>query len=126
MNGMNKILVVDDDADMCWSLKKLLQSGCYDVTTADCGGIALAYLKKSSFDLVILDARLPDIHGLELAQIIRDGFRLKLPIILVSGYLYPNDMVVQQRLQVGLITKFVSKPFFHDDLMEIVRRTIAE
>ncbi|MDP1557470.1 MAG: response regulator [Nitrosomonas sp.] len=114
------ILVVDDDADMCWSLERLLRSNSFDVTTADCGRAALEHLKATPFDLIILDARLPDIDGLDLAQQILQKTGVAYPIVLISGYLYPNDRVVQEGLQSGLITDFVSKPFFHDAFLEIV------
>lgn len=114
------ILVVDDDADMCWSLERLLRSNSFDVTTADCGRSALGHLKETSCDLIVLDARLPDIDGLDLAQQILQETGVAPPIILISGYLYPNDRVVQEGLQSGLITDFVSKPFFHDAFLEIV------
>jgi two-component system response regulator HydG len=115
-----RILVIDDDADMCWSLKRLLRSVSFDVTTADCGYAALERLKEATFDIIILDARLPDIPGLELAQLIRGEADVMPPIILISGYLYLNDRVVLESLQSGLITNFISKPFFHNVFLEIV------
>ena len=120
------VLVVDDDADMCWSLKRLLQSESYDVTTADCGYAALDRLMESTFDIIILDARLPDISGLELAQLISEKADAIPPIVLISGYLYPNDKVVLESLESGLITHFISKPFFHDVFLDFIRENPLE
>lgn len=112
--------MVDDDADMCWSLNRLLRSVSFDVTTTDCGRAALERLNEAAFDIIILDARLPDIPGFELAQLIRGEVDAIPPIVLISGYLYPNDRVVLEGLQSGLIAEFITKPFFHDVFLKIV------
>lgn len=115
------VLVVDDDPDMCWSLEKLLRAKLYDVVTVGCGREALLRLDDAAFDLIILDAKLPDISGFALAQLIRKETGVMTPIVLISGYLYSNDRAVQECLRSGLIAGFVPKPFFHDDFLEIAR-----
>lgn len=123
-NNCEHVLVVDDDPDMCWGLEKLLRAKFYNVVTVGGGREALLRLKDATFDLIILDAKLPDISGFELAQLIRKETGVMTPIVLISGYLYSNDRAVQECLQSGLIAGFAAKPFFHDDFLEIVRMAL--
>jgi CheY-like chemotaxis protein len=62
--------------------------------------------------LVLLDAKLPDIDGLELARQIRRAVP-GVPIMLISGYFYKDDPAIQAALEEGLIDEFVEKPFSH-------------
>jgi len=70
--------------------------------------------------MAFLDAKLPDIDGLELAKKIR---RLdpSIRIVVVSGYFYQNDPMVERALQEKRIDDFVSKPFKNDEILRIIR-----
>ena len=120
------VLVVDDDPDMCWSLEKLLRATLFDaVVLAGSGGEALSRIGDATFDLVILDAKLPDVWGIDLARRIHEEHRVDVPIVLISGYLYSNDQAVQDSLRSGLIFGFIAKPFFHDDVLKMARMALA-
>ncbi len=115
-----KILIIDDEPDMCWALKHLLEKNGFLVTKAANGGEALDLLTSGSFQGAFLDAKLPDIEGLELAR----QFREKAPqmrIILISGYFYNDDVAVEKALGEGLICGFISKPFLHEDILKAVK-----
>jgi FixJ family two-component response regulator len=71
------------------------------------------------FECVILDAKLPDMDGLELASKIRK-LDNQVPILIVSGYFYKDDPTVVESLKKGLITGFVSKPFCHLEIYEAI------
>ena len=62
---MNKILVVDDQKTICYSIRRLLQSEGYAVHTAASGGEALSIMNDNKPDLVIMDVRMPEMDGLE-------------------------------------------------------------
>ncbi|HEX9751382.1 MAG TPA: response regulator [candidate division Zixibacteria bacterium] len=80
-----KILIVDDEL----LIRDLLYDyfiGCdYDIAVAECGQRALDLMNKSSFDSAILDIRMPDIDGLELADRMRAA-DADLPIIFMTGF----------------------------------------
>jgi len=68
VDGPARILVVDDEAAICVTLDAVLRRQGYAVTTAADGEEALAYLMRRSFDLLLIDLRLPGMDGLELAR----------------------------------------------------------
>ncbi len=106
------VLVVDDDPDVCWALEHLvegLKAQC--IRALDCQG-ALRAARQNRLALVLLDAKLPDIDGLELAGQIRRAAP-GVPIMLISGYFYKDDPAIQAALEQGLIDRFVEKPFSH-------------
>ncbi|HLE16899.1 MAG TPA: response regulator, partial [Syntrophales bacterium] len=77
------------------------------------------------FRMVFLDAKLPDIEGLELARQIRR----RLPgihIVMISGYFYHDDDTIKRALSSGLIRHFISKPFDHEEILQIVRTCLSD
>jgi DNA-binding NtrC family response regulator len=115
-----KILIIDDEPDMCWALKHLLEKNGFLITKAADGREALDLLTSGSFQGAFLDAKLPDIEGLELAR----QFREKAPqmrIILISGYFYNDDVAVEKALGEGLICGFIGKPFLHEEILKAVK-----
>ncbi len=64
--AQKKILVIDDDTDICLLLKRYLESKSFEVETAFSGTKGLSLLKASFFDIVLSDFRLPDRTGIEL------------------------------------------------------------
>ena len=84
---MKTVLVVDDDADMRFMLKLLLERGGYQVSEAAEGLAALHAIKASAPDLVLTDLRMPIMDGAELIQKLRsDSATASLPIVLITAY----------------------------------------
>lgn len=117
-------LIVDDEPDMCWTLERLLEDRGFPSVTADNGKDALRLLMKEHAAVVLLDAKLPDIEGLDLAAQMREA-NPKIQIVLISGYFYCNDEAIEEALEEGLIRDFISKPFLHDQVLEAVDRAVA-
>ena len=63
-----KLLIVDDEPDMCWALEHILEKNGFLTKKALSGGEALSLIESERFRLIFLDAKLPDIDGLELAR----------------------------------------------------------
>ena len=73
----------------------------------------MQYLKAAdSYRLAFVDAKLPDMDGLELARRLRHLVP-EIRIVMVSGYFYRDDVAVQEAMAEGLICGFVAKPFDH-------------
>jgi DNA-binding response OmpR family regulator len=121
------VLVVDDETDVCWALKTLLHKHGFTVVTVVSGAQALWWLNEKDREcrLILVDAKLGDIEGVELARRIRTETSCAAPVILVSGYFYKDDGVVQDNLSTGLISSFVTKPFRHDEIMSAVRAVLS-
>jgi len=113
------VLVVDDEPDMCWALEHILETNGVRAKRALTAQEALTLLESEQFPLVFLDAKLPDMEGLELARQIRE-MNPSVRIVVVSGYFYREDEAVQKALAEGLIYGFVAKPFLHDEIRKVI------
>jgi signal transduction histidine kinase/CheY-like chemotaxis protein len=86
--GVDRILVVDDDRDFARLVTRMLDHPVrrYQVYTADSGRRALDLLAAHPFDLILLDMALPDMDGEQIIAAVRaDPGRAALPIVVVSG-----------------------------------------
>lgn len=121
------VLVVDDEPDVCWALETLLRRHGCAVVTAGSGAEALQWFKASTptCHLILLDAKLADIEGVELARRIRTETSCAAPMILVSGYFYKDDSIVQDNLRTGFISAFVTKPVHHDELLKAIHAVLS-
>ena len=72
-----KILIIDDEADLLYSMKILLESWGYEVEVVDNGEDGLKILEKGKFDLVLLDLLMPEMSGREVLEKIRKNDKLK-------------------------------------------------
>jgi CheY-like chemotaxis protein len=116
----NLILIVDDEPDMCWALEHLLHNQGFATRKALSAKEALEMMTRHRFARAFLDAKLPDMDGLELARRILEiapGTR----IMMVSGYFYRDDVAIQDAISQGLIRGFISKPFLQEDILEAVK-----
>lgn len=67
-NEQNRILLVDDEKDLCWTFEMQFEDSEYELTTVQSGEKAVQEMKKSFYPLVILDSKLPGIDGFETAR----------------------------------------------------------
>ncbi len=112
-----RILVVDDEPDMCWALENILRPAGYAVTDTTSGAEALELVVRERYAVAFVDAKLPDLDGLELTALIRQQSP-HTAVVLISGYFYEEDRSITEGLQKGLFIGFIAKPF---DLEEIRR-----
>ncbi|WP_457749842.1 response regulator [Sulfurimonas sp.] len=111
----DRILVIDDSRFICKQIKTILEPRNYKITISLTGKTALERLKKSAYELIILDMELPDIHGLELLEIIRkDNKFLHVPILVLSGTSTPD--IIRDVLKNGA-NDFLKKPFVFEEFI---------
>lgn len=111
-----RILIVDDEVDLCELLSfQLVRSG-YDVTTAAGGKTAFALFERDPFDLVVTDIRMPNGDGLGLLSAIRNSSRATVPVILMTGFA-DTDWPKAKLLGAN---GFLNKPFHLDELLAVV------
>jgi len=114
------VLVVDDDPDICWALERVLGAlGAQCVRALD-GRTALAAARLHGPAMALLDAKLPDIDGLELARNLRKADPGIL-VLVISGYFYKDDPAIQAALEQRLIHGFIEKPFSHAEVVQTVK-----
>ena len=103
------ILAVDDDPNVVGLLAEILETAGYKVDTAADGIEGLAFIKKSKYDLIILDSRMPNMSGAELLKFIRSlPGGAKQAVIMLSA----EDMVetMEKAFDLGVM-EWVCKPF---------------
>ena len=124
MDRMNKILVVDDEPDILKVVVFRLKKAGYEVTQAALGKEALIFLKAGKPDLAILDYRLPDMSGIDIAKVMRADDALKrIPIILLTASSGENMAVAVKETR---IEGYLKKPFDPDELLEKVRELVGK
>jgi len=122
---LSRILVVDDEPDMCWTLENVLRLAGYAVTTTTTGARALELLAEKPYDVALVDAKLSDLDGLELAALIHQ-WSPHTVIVLISGYFYQEDKAITERLQDGHVIGFISKPFDLDEVRQMARQAVQQ
>ena len=123
--GPAHILVVDDDGDILRLLDKTLRSAGHVVDLARDGREAEAKLKTGRYDLVILDAMLPHVHGFEICARMKASARTRrVPVILLSavyrGWRYAHDA----RESFGA-DDYMEKPFHLPELLRRVQHRLS-
>jgi len=117
------IIVVEDATEMRWLLERLLKRAGWSVQTASTGAEALSLLQTHKFEAMLLDWRLPDATGSELAKTIKE-IDPSLTVIMVSGSDL-GDKTVHQAYADGVIDCFVAKPFMHEEILQAVESAMA-
>ncbi|MDQ6857419.1 MAG: response regulator [Chloroflexota bacterium] len=106
--GPRRVLVVDDDRDLCDLLADFLAEEGYDVTRAYAGRDAIDAARANSPDAVLLDLMLPDVSGIVVGRALRgSAITRDVPIVIISG-----DRAALARSKLELrADSFLEKPF---------------
>lgn len=113
-----RVLIVDDEPLIRWSLAETLTECGYEVAETGDGRGATRLLQEArrEFDVVLLDLRLPDSEDLSLLKSIRHQWP-QLPVVLMTAYGSPE--VVRGALDLGAF-RVLSKPFEMGDIADLV------
>lgn len=118
-----KILIVDDVMSNVLLLKVLLTNEKFAIATASNGRQALEQVEKENPDLVLLDVKMPDMSGFEVAQHLKSNPNTAdIPIIFLTALNSTADIV--KGFQVGA-NDFISKPFNKEELIIRVTHQIS-
>jgi PAS domain S-box-containing protein len=104
-----RILVVDDDAGVCQSLKDILEEERCNVEIAPSGVHAVDCLGRQQFDLVLSDVVMPDMDGYQLYQCVKRTFP-GLPVVLMTAFNYDKDHIIKRSCLEGLQGVIFKKP----------------
>jgi two-component system KDP operon response regulator KdpE len=118
-NNKYRILVVEDDRNICSFIETILQTGGYQVITAQRCGQGILMYSSHIPDLIILDLGLPDMDGGELIRQVRE--KSAVPIIVLSARTDETDKVTA--LDQGA-NDYITKPFGTAELLARVRAAL--
>ena len=120
-NNKYKVLVIEDEANICNLLDTILTTNGYQVVTEGTCSEGIMMMRSYVPDLVILDLGLPDKDGLEFIKTIRQSDTT--PILVVSARSTENDKVLA--LDLGA-NDYITKPFGNAELMARVRAALRD
>ena len=127
-HGIRRMIVADDDEYVCKAVVKAMSDTGVEVEYATRGVAAAemiqqAWEKGASYDLLLLDWKMPELDGLATARLIRKQKDSgKLPILLFSAYDWTD--IEKEALEAG-ISYFLPKPFFMSSFQNTIRRVMA-
>ncbi|MBF0500489.1 MAG: response regulator [Candidatus Riflebacteria bacterium] len=116
---MKQILVIDDDAQLCFLMKQILESSGFAVIMASDGREGLEILSRQTVDLVITDIFMPEKEGIETITDIRAKFP-DLKIVAVSGGGRSGSIEYLSMAQRLGASKTLLKPFSKDELIQVL------
>ena len=115
-----KVLIVDDEKLVRWSLRQKCEEWGYHVLEADNGSAALRVAHNESPDLVLLDVRLPDANGIEILEQLKKSGDARAIIMITAD---PQLEDVKTALKLGAYD-FVGKPLDFDELAVAVKNAL--
>lgn len=117
-----RILIVDDERLIRWSLREALEGAGYEVVEADSVTAAMPHAQLANLDAALLDYRLPDGDGLTLMHALRATMP-ELPVMVITAYSSVEAAV--PAIKAGA-NDYIAKPFEMDALLFSVRRALDE
>jgi len=121
MSAQQKVLVVDNEAMVTRSCRRILTEAGYDVDTSESGRQGLARALQERFDLVFTDLKMPDLDGMELVRTLRTN-RPRTAIVVITGYGTVRTAVEAAKMGVS---DYIEKPFTPAEITEAAGRALG-
>ncbi|MFC1549019.1 response regulator [Candidatus Omnitrophota bacterium] len=116
-----RILLVDDDKDMCESLSDVLTlDSSYNVTYATDPFKALEMVQTEDYSLIILDYKMPGMNGVELLKRMKK-IKPELPIFMLTAFI-SNELIAQAKKEGA--ARVLSKFIWPDEILKCIKETI--
>jgi PleD family two-component response regulator len=149
---MKKILVVDDEEDLCFYVKRALErTGQYQVHTTSHPEEVFVYCQNEKPNLILLDVVMPNLKGTEIVKVLKDNPETRQILIIVTSGLgemvysknkdewkwLPNRPIVQDRGEIIKersseraaaaygVDDYIAKPFKPETLVQVVNEVFA-
>lgn len=115
---MQKILIIDDDMEMCALLSRFLQRKGFETDTAHTGGKGIAKSKETFYDVVLCDFRLGDKEGREVLKEIK-AVTPQTVVIIITGY---SDIKIAVDVIKSGAFDYITKPLVPDEVLNVIRK----
>ena len=120
MHKMKKILIVDDEPDICLTIANVLEGNGFVVDTFDDPLLALQDFRKDFYDLLILDIKMGKMNGFELYEEIRMiDDKVKVCFLTANKSIYGAFVHVSNELKEN---QFIQIPIQNEDLVKIINK----
>jgi two-component system response regulator HydG len=119
---MQKILVIDDDTDICMLLRRFLTKNGYEVAISKSGNGGLVLLDEFHPDLVMTDFRLGDMTGATILQKIHEK-KPQLPVLIITGY---SDIKTAVNVMKMGAVDYITKPLFPDEILVTIQNALQK
>ena len=116
-----KILVVDDETEICDNVRKILAKKNYDVTQALSAKEALEKMAEESYSLLLSDIVMPGKNGLELLKMVKEQWPLTKVIIMTA---YASTDTAMKAIRLGALD-YIPKPFTPNEMRDIVDKAFS-
>jgi DNA-binding response OmpR family regulator len=117
-----KILICEDNQLASRAMSVVLDREGYDPVTVCDGNKAIEALRKTDFDLAIIDIHMPYHSGLEVIRFLRTELKRQTPVLIVSAF---SDPQMQRQAAEMKVSGYLTKPFDPDDLLTKIRAAVA-
>ena len=117
-----KVLLLDDDQDICSIFKDMLSEEGYELDFAYDGDMGIEMLKAKRYDIVVSDLTMPSISGLEVARWVKLHFP-ETGVFLLTGWSIQTDMM--QITSAG-VDSLISKPFKFSDVLDAINNYVNQ
>ncbi len=119
-----KIMIVDDDKEFLTELCEILESSGYEIVAVNNHSNVLEVANYEKPDLILLDIKMPDKSGFELAAEIKYSYKIShIPIIAMSAYFEEDDKPLMEMC--GISTR-LKKPFTDIDLITQIENVLCK
>ncbi len=115
-----RILVVDDEIVVCKSVKKILEKRGHKVIPVQTGKAALEIVETDTFDLLVLDVKMPEMDGIEVLENIKERHP-DITVLMITGYATVETAV--KAIKSGAFD-YIPKPFSPDELSIVVDKAL--
>lgn len=119
---MNKILIIDDEREICESIKMILDYADYSVEYCTDSKSGLKRLEEEEYNALLLDIQMPGLNGFEILDQIRDK-QLSINVIMISAFSSLENAVKATKL--GAFD-FIEKPIDRDKLLISIRNAVEK
>lgn len=118
---MEKILIIDDDPDICTLLSRFLARKDYETVSANSGAAGIRAVEIESPDLVLTDFRLGDLSGGEVLHQLREKWP-HIPVLVMTGY---SDIRMAVNVMKQGAFDYLTKPIVPDEILLSIQRALA-
>jgi DNA-binding NtrC family response regulator len=120
-SSLKRILVIDDEINVCKSVRQALLNPDYEIELALSGADALRLEGEKPFDVILLDLMMPVAGGLDVMKALK-ARNSRAQIIIMTGY--PSSRTSLQSMQLGAFD-YLPKPFLLSEIRSLVAKALA-